>query len=209
MEEMSVTKALAELKLLDKRINKEISNLDAITTAKKGCKKIDGMQTEEEFIETAKNQYKSILDLIERRKEIKAAIVESNAKTILNVAGIEMTRAEAIERKDSIQYEIDLLNRMKDNYNKTISTYNYKNEEVQEKLNNLLEISLGKEGNRKASKEDIENISAPFLEQNEWKIIDPLNIKGAIEALEKDIDNFLSEVDFVLSESNTITKIKI
>lgn len=48
-----------------------------------------------------------------------------------------------------------------------------------------------------------------FMEKNKLVIYDPISIKDKIEKLEKEIDEFLMEVDFVLSESNSRTTIEI
>ena len=49
------------------------------------------------------------MDLISRRNKIKSAIIMSNAKTVVEVAGKQMTVAEAIDKKSSIEYEKELL----------------------------------------------------------------------------------------------------
>ena len=98
-ERMSIHRALAELKTLDARINSACSGT-FVYANKKSNAKISGMS-----IEDAKKflvgNYDRAKDLIERRKKIKSAIVESNAKTEVEVAGIKMTVADAIERKSS------------------------------------------------------------------------------------------------------------
>lgn len=208
-ETMTVTRGLAELKLLNDRINSKIGGSLLVLPNKKSNKKINGTYTIEEFSQNAKGQYQSIKDLIERRKKIKSAIVDSNSKTIVNVAGKEMTVAEAIERKESIQFEKDLLSHMTSQYNRSVSKMNTENEKVQLKLDELLNTSLGKEGKQKASEDEINIISRPYLDQNELVLVNPLEIHKEIEKLKEEIEQFEMEIDFTLSESNTITKIEI
>lgn len=209
METMTITRGLAELKLLDKRIMRKIFDSNFLIANKKSNKKLNGNMTKEEFVQNSKSSYESISDLIERRKKIKSAIVDSNAKTKVTIAGKEMTVAEAIERKDSIQYEKELLDRMEYQYKNTLAEVNRQNEKVQQNLDNLLNTSFGKEGKQKATENEIEIIAKPYLQQNEYEVIDPLNIYNKIEELKEDIEQFELEVDFTLSESNTITKIEI
>ena len=206
---MTITRGLAELKLLDKRINHKISESNFITANKKSNKKINGIYTVDEFSQNAKAQYQSVLDLIERRKKIKTAIVNSNANTIVNIAGKEMTVADAIERKESIQYEQTLLNTMRKQYSTSLGKMQIENEKVNAKLDELLNTSFGKENKQKVSDDEISIISKPYLEQNEFVLINPLEIHKKIESLNEEIDNFISEVDYVLSESNSITRITI
>ena len=101
MAKYSIHRALAELKLLDKRITKTIDNLKVITY-KKG-NKLEYNITEEEFKAVVEADMQSVKDLITRRKEIKEKIVKSNAETLVTIAGKEMTVAAAIERKESIK----------------------------------------------------------------------------------------------------------
>ena len=120
-----------------------------------------------------------------------------------------MTVAEAIERKESIQFEKDLLSHMTSQYNSSVSKMNTENEKVQLKLDELLNTSLGKEGKQKASEDEINIISRPYLDQNELVLVNPLEIHKEIEKLKEEIEQFEMEIDFTLSESNTITKIEI
>ncbi|MCM3787425.1 hypothetical protein M3221_03215 [Domibacillus indicus] len=48
-----------------------------------------------------------------------------------------------------------------------------------------------------------------YRNDNEAKMIDPLKIRHTYEKLEQEMDEFLSEVDFVLSTSNTLTEIEV
>lgn len=206
---MTVARALTELKLLDKRIRKETNNLEPVVAVKNSSEKIDGVLTKQEFAEETKSSYQKVTDLIDRRNKVKSAIVDSNSKTTVNVSGKKMTRAEAIERKNSIDYEIGLLDRLKSTYYSAVTDQEARNAEVDRRLHSLLESSLSGESNSKSSEDDIDNISKPFIRQNEVVLLDPLDIKDKIEELEEDIDGFMSEVDFVLSESNVITNITI
>ena len=203
---LTITRALAELKLIDKRIRKEIEASYFVAGVQKK-KKIMGMYTKEEFSRRANGEIDSVQSLIERRKIIKSAVVNSNAKTMVTIAGNTMTVAEAIERKTSIEYEKELLQKMKKRYHAAYNEVENANMQVKQKLDILLESNFGKD--IKASENDVEAISKPYLEQNEWELVDPLRIVGRIEKFEKEIDEFEHEVDFVLSESNTITAIEI
>jgi len=207
--EMTVTRALAELKLLNDRITRKTNQSFFITANKKSAKKVNNVTTKEEFVEQVKSNYNSVLDLIERRKKIKSAIVDSNSKTTVKIGEKTMTVAEAIERKESIIFEKNLLNTLQNQYNSAIVSVNRQNEKVQEKLDELLLQSFGKEGRQMATEDEIGIISKPYLEQNEYEVINPLSLQNIIEGMQKDIEDFTMEVDFVLSESNTITKIVV
>lgn len=208
MEKMLVTVALNELKLLDSRIIKEIDRGSFISSAKKSSPKVSPAMSKEEFIEEAKSKFNSVKDLIERRAKIKAAIVDSNAKTEVEIDGVKMTRADAIERKSSINYEKLMLNELKDQLNIHTAKVNSSNYEVDNKIDSLVQAAYGKEGKNNIKQEDYDAIAKPYREANEWDVVDPLNLKDVIEEMEKRIDGFESNVDSALQISNCTTYIE-
>lgn len=204
--EMSITRGLSELKLLDSRITRNINGLKLVASNKKSAKNVDGIYTIETFEQNALANYQSVMDLIERKKRIKSLIVESNASTIVEIGGNKMTVADAIERKNNIEYEKSLLRLMRNQRNSAKADVCMRNERVDEKLDEILSAMLGKEGSKNVDKSTNE-FALKYREDNEFIVLDPLNIEVKIKSLEEEIENFENEVDFVLSESNTITKI--
>lgn len=204
--EITITRGLAELKTLNDRIEKSI-NQSVYIGVVTGKKILPGFKSNEEFEEKAKSNLQSVQDLIKRRNKIKSEIVKSNACTFVTVAGEKMTVAEAIERKSSISYEQKLLDTLKAKYADAINRYEAEDYSMITRLDSLLEKNFEKD--IKATPEQYEVVAKPFIENNQPKLIDPLNIKNKIEELEKRIEDFLLNVDFVLSESNTTQKINI
>lgn len=206
---ISITRALSELKLLSSRIEKSISDSDLVIAYKKSAKKVDNVNTPEEFSDNAKSSYQSTVDLINRRKAIKSAIVKSNAETFVTISEKTITVAEAIERKDSITFEKDLLAHMQRQYNQAKASCQAMNDRVQQKLDDLLLTTFGKESKQKITADEIESVSKPYLAQNEWVILDVLKLEAKIKELNDEVEGFLSEVDYILVTSNCITMIEI
>ena len=203
---MSIHRGLTELKLLDDRIRKA-TNAVCLTLAKrKADKEING-STVDEIKSEMQASHDKVISLINYRNAIKSAIVQSNATTNIEVAGEKMTVAQAIERKESIQYEKSLLSEIRNQTNRQLTIYNRKKEEFPTSLETYLVNILG--SREKASKEDVELHTKTFSERNEYELLDPLDYKKVIEELEKRIEDFDSEVDAVLSESNAITQITV
>lgn len=203
--EISITKGLRELKLYNDKIEKAIRNTKYVQLQKSN-KKINNKTTVEEFTKQIKADLDSIKDMIKIRNKIKAAIVNSNATTIVTVSGNKMTVAEAIEKKENIKYEKSLLQAMKDDFVNVYDNLNAENHNMEMQLDRLLQKMC--EGEQK-NNEDKNEFSESFKKLNEWKLVDPINIEKQIKYLEEEIDNFESEVDIILSESNTITKVNI
>lgn len=198
---MSITRALAELKTLDKRINKLTTEANFVTWNVVG-------RNSTVNVDDAKSRFQSITDLIQRYNNIKNEIIKSNNKTTVNIAGKTYTVMEAISRKSSINYDSQILDRLKDQRRDVLDNISRHDNEVQSKLDNLLENSFknNKDGNGET---DIATITDAFLKSNKAVYIDPLGVEKVIEKLEASVELFTKEVDFTLSESNAITIITI
>ena len=204
--EISVQRALSELNMLDKRIERKIFEATFIG-AKKGKKLVKNFADENELTEKVKASLQSIQELISRRNNIKTAIVQSNAVTKVNISDKTYTVAEAIERKSSIDYEKTLLNKMKQQYSQFVNFVEDSNTELEDSIERQINQMLSSD----SKKDDnlVKSITSSLKEENEAKLIDPIGLKDKIEELEEQIEEFESEVDHVLVESNTITKITV
>ena len=205
MRTITVTQALTELKLYDSKISKALDNSALVGAEKTKSTKI-GYITKDEFSTNAKASYQSICDLIKNRATIKSKVAESNAKTYVTVDGVQMSVAEAIERKNSIIYDQEFLEEMQRQYDKAVNLANRKNVEVTTQVNKLLETTAGRENTM--TKEQQESIEETYRDNNEFSLVDPLNISEKIKELQSKIDGFLSNVDVVLSVSNATTFIE-
>ena len=208
METMLVTHGLNELKLLDSRILKRISDTGFITCSKKSAKKISGVG-KDTYRKLSKSGYDSVIDLIARRNAIKSAIVKSNAITKVTIAGKEMTVAEAIERKSSISYEHNLLNELTSQLSSARTKLERENAKVDEQIDALLTTAYGKDSKEKISEGMHDAIAVPYREANEYEYVEGFDVKATIVSLSDDIDSFLSEVDTVLQVSNSTTTIEV
>ena len=205
---ISITEALKELKLYDQKISKAISGACFVGAKKKSDDKVGVFKTEN-FIKNAKSGYQSVTDLIRNRAKIKAAVVQSNAVTKVEIAGETYTVAEAIERKSSIQYEKYLLTGMKSAWKAATDKVSNENARVDVQVDKMLETFLGKDSDKKVSESDLSTISDPYREKNEWELIDPLDLFTKISELEDEIDRFEADVDVRLSVSNSVTYIEV
>lgn len=208
-ETMTIHKGLAELKILDGRIKKEIQNGSYCAANKHSNEKINGI-TIEDFRKTVQGTYDKVTDLINRRKAIKKAIVLSNAKTTVKIADTEYTVAEAIEMKNhGIEFETMLINVMDMQYKQAQAEVNRQNgNNLEERADQYVTAIYGQKDG-KTNSADIEKVRKDFLEANSYEIVDPINIPEKSEELRNKIDSFMAEVDSALSVSNALTEITI
>ena len=199
---MSITQALAELKLLDKRIQKSLDHVEWAQVKTKS----NPLDTEK-FTRTARAELQSFLDLVKRRDAIKRAVVTSNATTRVRVGTWEGTVAEAIEYKTSIFYKNRLLDTMRNQLLTAKALFKEQQEAVDARLEKLLHSELGKDV--KTSPETITALTNTFRENNKVELVDPLDLVTRTRELEEEIESFQTNVDWVLSETNGKTLIQI
>ena len=206
---MTLTDALAELTLLEKRINSaraKLENNTLITYVEKQKVPI-GYKSREEYEKVAKASLQKVNDLIARRREIKRAIVLSNAQTMVTVAHEEMTVAEAIEMKSFIQFSESVLTTMHNSYKQTLSLYERAQNKVKERLDKLALEVLGK--NVSSSSDKYQSLADSFLAREGLELLDPTDLAKEIENRQNYIEEFNSTVDRVLSISNARTMIEV
>lgn len=208
-ETMTVHKALAELKILDGRIQKAIDNSIYCVANKHSNDKVNGVSIEE-FKKTIQGCYDKATDLIKRQEAIKKAVTLSNAVTKVKVVDEEYTVAEAIwMRNQGIEFKRRLMFAMQNQYNKSQMVIKKENgKDLEDRADKYVEALYGtKEG--KNSAENAEKTRQEFIANNSYELLDPINVLDKIGELEQKISEFMAEVDAELSKSNALTEITI
>ena len=201
---LTITRALVELKTLNSRINKIV---DYTTFIAYKTKSKNYHYMEDDFKQTAISEFQSFNDLVARRDRIKNAIMMSNMTTMVEIAGKKMTVAQAIEFKTTIGYKTVLLETfIKQRQQVTIETEAHK-QKVQAKIDENVRIICGKDSKPDANV--IQTVSDGIAKGDPIEVFDPLNLDAVIKTMEKEIEDFSANVDYVLSESNALTKIEM
>lgn len=204
--QMTIHRALAELKLLTSKIEKSITFDTFSASYKESTKKVNGVDVKD-FSKEIMSSKQSIEKLIVNRKRIKSAIIKSNANTIVKIGNEEMTVADAIERKQSIHLEKEFLQTLKSSINLSTNKAQQENNAVNSKLEGFLSSVIGDKGSR--DPETVKQHSDAFMAANQWVILDPIGINQYVKEKETAIEEFETNVDYVLSESNSTTFIEI
>lgn len=202
--EISITRALSELKTLDARIQRLT---ESKWVAMAINKKVSNSTDQQDFCATVKATKQQLADLMERRNKIKCAIVQSNAVTKVTIGSTEYTVAEAIERKNTVQQEEALVHVLQNQLLKVNAEVEKHNMVANNQLNNLLGQMVSKEA--AVAQESIDALSSSFREQNFAVLVDPLGIETLVKELQESISEFKMNVDFSLSEINAVTKITV
>lgn len=206
-ETMTVHKALAELKVLDKRIQDAMLST-YVGTKKNNQDKVLGY-TPDQFNEHVKNQFTKVCDLIRRRNALKDAVNVSNANTVVTIGGKEYTVVQAIDKKNhGMEYYIQLHNLLASELADAKKEMETKNASLQQKAEAFVTNLMGNK-DTKVNSDEYDKAVKTYITSNTVDIIDPLGIEKKIAELEEMINSFMPEVDSALSCSNALTTITI
>lgn len=208
-EKMTVHKALAELKTLDKRIEKEIDNSPFVVANKHSNTKLGGIPVSE-FREQMKASYQRVTTLIRRREAIKRAVVLSNASTEVAVAGEKYTVAEAIEMHNhGMDFWKRLLFKLERDYRTAKLQADDNNGEALETRTDGYISSVFDNVDMKAASAEIKKMREDFMIAQTFELVDPIDIAAEMNKLNEKINAFVADVDAALSVSNATTEIEV
>ena len=206
---MLIHEALAELKMLDKRITSKIGNT-SFMAANKASNTIIGGMTIEDFKAHTASELESIQDLIEYRKAIKRAITKSNATTEVTIAGVKYTVAEAIWMKnEGVQFDAMIHDKLAHQFDIAKRNCDMENQLVEDKARKYAEEMFPSTAEVKDREKMIAQAMDDYRKKISFSIVSGVDYLSEIETLEKKIDAFESEVDSALSVSNATTTIEV
>ena len=212
MKKMSVTRALAELKRLDDRLNHMTTDQSIFVSVAVGhgdkMKVLGVSDTTLNVASQIVSNRDRVNSMIETRAKIKAAVVASNASTKVKLGDREMSVAEAIELKKSISIKRDLKAALQRQLHQANALVARRNADLDSQIETNLTTIYGNEKG-KVDASMFEAIAKPQREQKEASLIDPIKINSMIKSLEEEISLIETELDFTLSESNARTEIEI
>ena len=209
MAEMTVQRALNELKIIDERLSKRLTEFVVVGTKKVSEARV--VETRESIVEF-ENRAKGVLDsvdgLLKRQQELKHAIMTSNATTMIEVAGKTYSVMTAIDRKRTIEKEKLVVKYMRDALIRAEYKVSQENDKMESYIQRQTNDMAG--GDLSSKKDDyIIAFEKSYREQNSWDLVDPLKLRDLIEQREQEISMFELEIDTALTVSNAITKIEI
>lgn len=210
-ETMNMHKALVERKILPDRIYKLQRECEFIKAVKNNSKKIGG-KTVHEFENEMKANRQKLFDLMNRLNALEDAIIKSNGITTLTIDGETMTVAEAINRKNK---RVGRLKTWRDilimQYHDAMSTYDMHSGDVlEDDANEYVQRILRSQGGtaEKSDEKFIKALHDSYIENNEFVLVDPIDAKDTIAALDEEIAVLESEYDAALSVSNATTVVE-
>lgn len=212
MNKMSVTRALAELKRLDDRLNRMATDQSIFVSVAVGQgdkQKVLGVSdTVQNVVSQIQSNRDRVNSMIELRAKIKSAVVASNAATKVKLGAREMTVAEAIELKKSIDVKRNMLSTYRRQVIQANALVAKQNAALEAQIETNLATIYGNEKG-KVDASMFEAIAKPQREQKLASLIDPIKINDLIKSLDEEISLVDTELDFTLSEINAKTEIEV
>lgn len=221
METMTLRKANAERKDIDKRLNSLLVDKNTLFMAFYSTKKpFVGTLSPSETEKTINANYQSITDLIRRREKLNKAVLEANALTKVKVPKFinlekydptdleEISIAAAINRKKYYSNFINtiLLNSLKNSLKYTLINYNdlldNMNAEYERNISNQFGVTSTQSS--KARVEYAESIKDNY----KVTLINPLNLEEKIDKINNMVLDYIRDIDSIISnacENTTIT----
>lgn len=217
-ETMLVTQALDERDLLVAKINDKIKKIKAIDTKKRNENQtaVERM-TVEDFKKGAESAYQQIMDLIARYEKLDAAIVASNAKTMIETTYGKYTVAGAIALRnrlkdkigiglgDTTNFELRLVNQLEQQYQAGVQMSEAKNRQIDAQAESMRNSIVSKDSKVK-DPTPLAVVDA-FVKENTTEIIDPLDAKKKAQGLNEKINTLLTELNTKIKVSNATTMI--
>ena len=215
-EKMLVTQALDERDLLVEKINDKIRKIKAVDVKKRNEDQtaVERM-TVEDFKKGADSAYQQIMDLIARYEKIDAAIVASNAKTMIETTYGKYTVAGAIALRnrlrddigvgDSTNFELRLVKQFEQQYQAGVQMLESKNRMVDAQAESMRNSIVGRDN--KVKDPTPLAVVDEFVKENTTEIVDPLDSKKKAQELNEKITTLLTELNTKIKVSNATTMI--
>lgn len=205
-QKITIHRALSELKLINKKIATGLTQ-QVIGSKVKNEAEVMGM-TLVDFEAKLVGNLQSIRKLIENKSKLKAAIEKSNAEVMVKINGVDMTVTEALTIKNHTLTDLkDLhttLKRLHFSFNDNV---NKLNQDIKTKADQYA-LSMF-QGVSSISTDKVANVKMEYISSREYEVVDPNKLVEVIDTIEKQIDGFTNEIDYVLSESNARATITI
>lgn len=212
-ERLLVCDALDERDFLRKKITSAISSLKLVGSKRIKDAKV-GVTSKEEFENSAKSDYQSVNDLIDRYNRLDTAITLSNATTEIETrSGVKMTRAAAISMRKSIfgnedtDFVGNLIYTMQKQYDYAVSNVSLLNKKADSELENYKNNLTSKSDAKALSQEQIE-MCEKLTADLHGELVDPIKIEEQINKLSEEHNALKKELDSAIKVSNATTYVE-
>lgn len=199
---MSITRALAQVKLIESKLGRAFAGFDVEINGK--LKYFPNFTTEQ-FEKEALVEVTSFEDLFKNRLKIKSAIARANIDTKISLLDTEYSIIELIDLKNSSQYKKNVYTNLINNYNKCKSDVVNQDVKIENEVSKQVEVANSNK--TQVSKDLTTTLTETYKTLWGGKIVG-LDI-NKISKEKDDLDKLVAEIDMILSEINSKTEIEV
>lgn len=209
MPSVTITRALSKIKILTDMINNDIKNNVFITTVPNSML---GSEEHTNLVKSLTSSHTSLEDKIKEIVKLKRLIAESNLTSYLEVSGKRVSVTEALAMKETMEFYSRFIVTLRKQNNRSAEEVTHTNMRIAQAIaGNTSDIS----SNSDIKNEDLEK----RLALNAKQLQESMGIKVVsatketpeqlIESIKDYYNDFVSEIDYLLSEHNAVTTIEL
>lgn len=223
-KEMTIHAALAQVKILQKRLMKCMTGENAVyigvTIGNSG--KCNGT-TVDKVSKQIQSNWDTFHSLLSNYKQIRFALMQKNAGIIdqedldskgllhmIELNGAHYSVSNLIEYQRIVnQFEEPFLALLTNLYNKASREVEKKNNEVDKRCDDIIKSMCGQDSKTKLTADTMSDVAQKYHENNDVRLVDPLNLSTKIQKMQNDLSQLKSDLDSLLSTENATTTISV
>lgn len=209
MPSVTITRALSKIKILTDMINNDIKNNVFITTVPNSML---GSEEHTNLVKSLTSSHTSLEDKIKEIVKLKRLIAESNLSSYLEVSGKRVSVTEALAMKETMEFYSRFIVTLRKQNNRSAEEVTHTNMRIAQAIaGNTSDIS----SNSDIKNEDLEKrlaLNAKQLQESMGiKVVSATKetSEQLIESIKDYYNDFVSEIDYLLSEHNAVTTIEL
>lgn len=202
--QMSLHRVIAEIKNLEAKLN-EISAAVFVTAGVDSDNKPYGEVNQEAKVKS-QAALDRIMSNIDNLASLKSARNKANSEVKVTINGKSMSIDEALAMKAAIHHRQTLTTVIMNQFNLAQRKVDLANQVIEQKVNTQLATVLA---NRTPSPEDLKTLRDTIEKDQKQVLVFGDNVKTAVDRINGEVESFLTQVDFVLSEANATNSVEV
>ena len=203
MTQISITRALTRVKVIEK----QLEQLSYDKYVRSVLEQDKDKKQSEDFKSESKSNFDKFNSLFDESVALQKAIRKSNEDTLVRISGKEMTVSEALILKSLIEHKQQLLSNIRDQNSNANNEIEKAESQIESKAQSFVQ-SL--KTDIQSQIDDAMKVGRLSATKELRKVrLTGLNVEQILKEDLEFVQEFLVEVDYVLSESNATTLIEI
>ena len=209
-----ITVSRTHPELVKRLFEKEVTEIADGTVETSDDIVIGGKKSVQEFDDEARADLQSIRDLISRYNRLDAAILLANATTDIEVAGVTMTRAAAINLRKTLlgrsfsntNFDDALIRKINNDFTKAKMAIN-KSQENADRQKEAMSTALASSDKKVLSDDSLKSISA-YCDNLVYSMVDPIDAEKVVGDLQGRQDELKANLESAIRISNATTYVE-